>query len=68
MYQNVYTMRSKTSSTFNNWKHFPLEAVDLRAANYCLGKAFPKLDGVRKEGSLVDLSSGKGTSQLSPWP
>ena len=42
----------------DDWLDFPLEAVDSRAAYYWLGKAVPELDGVREEGSLVDLGSG----------
>ena len=42
----------------DDWQDFPLEAVDGRAAYYWLGKAVPKSDGVREEGSLVDLGSG----------
>ena len=42
----------------DDWLDFPLEAVDGRAAYYCLGKAVPESDGVREEGSLVDLGSG----------
>ena len=59
MFQSVCTVRLKTSSTHDNWQHFPLEAVDGRAAYYCLGKAVPKSDVVRKERSSINLGSEK---------
>ena len=61
MYQSVCTVWLKTPSnvlSHDNWQHFPLKAVDGRAAYYCLGDAVPKLDG-REEGSFVDLGSSK---------
>ena len=42
----------------DDWQDFPLEAVDGRTAYDSLEKAVPKSDGVREEGSLVDLGSG----------
>ena len=59
MFQSIFTVRLKTSSTHDNWQHFPLETVDGRAAYCCRWKAVPKSDVVRKEGSSANLGSEK---------